>query len=50
MVDYGRHGKKGESAKLVFEARQKLNKVKTDDEKEYGDIDDADRKLEKETK
>ena len=39
-----------ESAKLVFEARQKLNKVKTDDEKEYGDIDDADRKLEKETK
>lgn len=39
-----------ESVKLVFEARQKLNKVKTDDEKEYGDIDDADRKLEKEVK
>lgn len=39
-----------ESVKLVFEARQKLTKVKTDDEKEYGDIDDADRKLEKEVK
>lgn len=39
-----------ESVKLVFEARQKLTKVKTDDEKEYGDIDEADRKLEKEVK
>lgn len=39
-----------ESVKLVFEARQKLTKVKTDDEKEYGDIDEAERKLEKEVK
>lgn len=39
-----------EGVKLVFEARQKLIKVKTDDEKEYGDIDEADRKLEKESK
>lgn len=39
-----------ESVKLVFEARQKLNKVKTEDEKEYGDIEDAERKLEKEVK
>ncbi len=39
-----------EGVKLVFEARQKLNKVKTDDEKEYGDIDECDKKLEKEAK
>lgn len=39
-----------ESVKLVFEARQKLRKVKTDDEKEFGDIDEAERKLEKEVK
>lgn len=37
-----------ESVKLVFEARQKLNKVKTDDEKETAEIDEAERKLEKE--
>lgn len=37
-----------ESVKLVFEARQKLTKVKTDDEKEYGDINKSDRELEKE--
>lgn len=37
-----------ESVKLVFEARQKLRKVKTDEEKEFGDIDDAERKLEDE--
>lgn len=37
-----------ESVKLVFEARQKLTKVKTDDEKEYGDINKSERDLEKE--
>lgn len=37
-----------ESVKLVFEARQKLIKVKTDDEKESADIDDIEKKLEKE--
>ena len=37
-----------ESVKLVFEARQKLTKVKTDDEKETAEIDEAERKLEKE--
>lgn len=37
-----------ESVKLVFEARQKLIKVKTDDEKEVADIDDIEKKLEKE--
>lgn len=37
-----------ESVKLVFEARQKLLRVKTDDEKETADIDEAERKLEKE--
>ena len=37
-----------ESVKLVFEARQKLIKVKTDDEKENGDIYESERKLEKE--
>ena len=30
----------------IFETRQSLKKVKTEDEKEYGDIDDAERKLE----
>lgn len=39
-----------EGVKLVFEARQKLNKVKTDDEKEVEDIDEIERKLEKESK
>ena len=39
-----------ESVKLVFEARQKLNKVKTDDEKEVADIDEIEKKLEKEMK
>ena len=39
-----------EGVKLVFEARQRLNKVKTDDEKEVEDIDEIDRKLEKESK
>ena len=37
-----------EGVKLVFEARQKLNKVKTEDEKESGDIDEIEKKLEKE--
>lgn len=37
-----------EGVKLVFEARQKLIKVKTDDEKESEDIDDIEKKLEKE--
>ena len=35
-----------EAVKSVYEARQKLRKVKTEEEKEYGDIDDAERKLE----
>ena len=35
-----------EAVKSVYEARQKLRKVKTQEEKEYGDIDDAERKLE----
>jgi len=39
-----------EGVKLVFEARQKLNKVKTDDEKEVADIDEIEKKLEKELK
>jgi len=39
-----------ESVKLVFEARQKLIKVKTDDEKENADIDEIEKKLEKESK
>lgn len=37
-----------EAVKSVFEARQKLLRVKTDDEKETAEIDDAERKLEKE--
>lgn len=39
-----------EGVKLVFEARQKLIKVKTDDEKEVSDIDEIEKKLEKEAK
>ena len=39
-----------DAVKSVFEARQKLLGVKTEEEKEYGDIDEADRKLEKESK
>ena len=39
-----------EGVKLVFEARQKLTKVKTDDEKEVADIDEIEKKLEKELK
>lgn len=39
-----------EAVKSVYEARQKLRKVKTDDEKEFGDIDEAERKLERESK
>lgn len=39
-----------EGVKLVFEARQKLLRVKTDDEKENADIYESERKLEKETK
>lgn len=39
-----------EGVKLVFEARQKLIKVKTDDEKEVADIEEIEKKLEKETK
>lgn len=37
-----------EAVKSVFEARQKLLRVKTDDEKETAEIDEAERKLEKE--
>ena len=39
-----------EAVKAVFEARQKLRRVKNEDEKEFGDIDEAERKLEKEVK
>lgn len=39
-----------DAVKSVFEARQKLLGVKTEDEKEYGDIDEVERKLEKEAK
>lgn len=39
-----------EAVKSVYEARQKLRKVKTEEEKEFGDIDDAERKLETEAK
>lgn len=39
-----------EGVKLVFEARQKLLRVKTDDEKENADIYESERKLEKEIK
>lgn len=39
-----------EAVKSVFEARQKLLNVKTKDEKEVEDIDDAERILEKEAK
>lgn len=35
---------------LSYNAYQKVRNVKTTDEKEYGDIDDAERKLEKEAK
>ena len=38
-----------EAVKAVFEARQKLRRVRNEDEKEFGDINDAERKLEKET-
>ena len=36
------------AVKSVFNARQQLRGVKTDDEKETGDIDECERKLEKE--
>lgn len=39
-----------EAVKSVFEARQKLRRVKNEYEKEFGDIDEAERRLEKETK
>lgn len=39
-----------DAVKLVFEARQKLTKVKTDDEKEVADIVEIEKKLEKEQK
>lgn len=35
-----------EAVKAVYEARQKLRKVKTEDEKEMADVDTADRRLE----
>ena len=37
-----------ECVKLIFEVRQKLNKVKTYEEKEVGDIEEIERRLEKE--
>lgn len=39
-----------EAVQAVFEARQKLNNVKTEDEKENADIDEAERILERESK
>ena len=39
-----------EAVKAVFEARQKLRRVRNEDEKEFGDINEAERKLEKEVK
>lgn len=39
-----------EAVKSVYEARQKLRRVKTDDEKESADIDEIERKLSKEEK
>lgn len=39
-----------DAVKAVYEARQKLRRVKTDDEKESEDIDEIERKLEKEKK
>lgn len=39
-----------DAVKSVFEARQKLLNVKTEDEKEVEDIDQAERILEKEAK
>lgn len=37
-----------EAVKSVYEARQKLRKVKTDDEKETADIDEIEKTLSKE--
>lgn len=37
-----------EAVKSVFEARQKLLRVKTEDEKDLDDIDEIEKKLEKE--
>lgn len=39
-----------DALKSVFDARQKLKGVKTNEEKENGDIDEAERILEKESK
>lgn len=39
-----------DAVKAVYEVRQKLRRVKTDDEKESEDIDEIERKLEKESK
>ena len=39
-----------EAVKSVFEARQKLRRVRNEEEKEFGDINEAERKLEKEVK
>ena len=35
-----------EAVKSMYNVRQSLKNVKTEDEKEYGEIDDAERKLE----
>ena len=37
-----------EAVKGMYDVRQNLKNVKTDDEKEYGDIDESERILEKE--
>ena len=39
-----------DALKSVFDARQKLKGVKTNEEKENGDIDEAERILERESK
>jgi len=39
-----------DAAKAIFDARQKLRRVKTDDEKEVEDIDNAEKILDKEIK
>lgn len=39
-----------EALKAMFDARQKLRKVKTNDEKEVEDIDEAEKALEKEVR
>lgn len=39
-----------EALKSIFDARQKLKRVKTDEEKDVEDIEDIERKLDKENR